>query len=215
MKARTAILIVLLVVIAALAACGGGSEPTATPVPTNTATSVPTATAVPTATTAPTATPVPVATEAVEAASPESPLAAPDSPLAAPESPLAPPSVDEAPTPEADKSSVIGRIVSIRTGLPLANTVVRLPEVYCAPGVKEEDKREQCFWALDNAFSPSAISDETGLFVFNNVEVRDYVVMLGDIMLESLIIDDEEGKPVIITTPEGEVLNLGELRVDF
>lgn len=82
MSSRTILsfLSVILLIAFLAAACGGGNEPTPTPPP-------PTPTFTPTPAPTPTATPIP----AVEAASPESPLAEPESPLAGPESPLSAP----------------------------------------------------------------------------------------------------------------------------
>ena len=141
--------------------------------------------------------------------------AAATSPLAMPASPLAPPPNIEILAPPEGRSTVWGRVVSLATGAPLVNAIVRLPEVQCAPGVVEADKREQCFWSLDNAFSPSAISDADGYFVFVDVEPREYVFLLGDVMVESTVYVDAENLPYIYAAPTDDVLELGQIAIDY
>ncbi|WP_297630594.1 hypothetical protein [Caldilinea sp.] len=138
----------------------------------------------------------------------ESPL----SPLAAPESPLA---VASGPT-EEDFASLRGRLISKTTGQPLANAIVRLAEVYCPEGTAPEDKETDCFWALSNAFSPSTFSDANGYFQFNNVEARDWVVLIGDMMtIYTFITQGDQDKPIIWTTTPGQLLDIGQHEVAY
>lgn len=138
---------------------------------------------------------------------PESPL----SPLA-PESPL---SLAGAPS-QSNLSSLRGRLISRTTGQPLANAVVRLAEVYCPEGTAPEDKETDCFWALSNAFSPSTFSDSDGYFQFDNVEARDWVVIIGDMMtVYTFIARGEQEKPIVWTTSPGQVLDIGQHDVSY
>ncbi|GIV74779.1 MULTISPECIES: peptidase associated/transthyretin-like domain-containing protein [Caldilinea] len=175
-----------------LFACNRPEEPTPTIIPT------------------PTETLPPSLTETQEAQSlplPESPL----SPLA-PESPLASPGI---PT-QSDLSSLRGRLISKITGQPLVNAVVRLAEVYCPEGTAPEDKETDCFWALSNAFSPSTFSDANGYFQFDNVEARDWVVIIGDMMtIYTFVSRGEQEKPIIWTTSPGQVLDIGQHEVSY
>lgn len=165
-----------------------------------------------------TPTPAPPATPVVQESAPTaqaptaqvSPLSASESPLSAPESPLA--------TPAAiapGKALVVGRLFSQGSGQPLNHAVVRLAEIYCPEGTKDEDKSEECFWALDNAFSPSTFTDETGYFEFVDVEARDYVVMVGDYIGKYAFVEDDESKPIIVTAPADEVTVVGEHYVAY
>jgi hypothetical protein len=148
----------------------------------------------------------------------KSPLAAPSDRLSQPvsplfaESPLALPAT--LPEIEPGKALVIGRIISRRTAAPLANTIVRLPEVYCIEDEKKWDVAG-CFWALDNAQSPSANTDENGYFEFPNVIPRKYALFIGDISTQYMIVLGRYEKPGIWNARPDEVLNLGNQIVDF
>ena len=133
------------------------------------------------------------------------------SPLAAPISPLAaPPAV-----PDAGKSSIAGRLIDVTTGLPLVNRNLSLPAVLCAPGVAEADKREQCFYMIDEAFDPSTLTDAEGRFIFHNVPAGEYVLMVGNLMTEYTILTDELSRPLIWKAVADQVLEIGDLVVDF
>lgn len=134
-----------------------------------------------------------------------SPLSAGESPLSAPESPLSAPGAIA-----PGKALVVGRLFSQETGLPLNRSVVRLAEVYCPEGTKDEDKSEECFWALDNAYSPSTFTDETGRFEFADVDARDYVVMVGDYVTRYAFMEDAQDKPIIVTALADVVTDVGE-----
>jgi len=124
-----------------------------------------------------------------------------------------PSSMVDVPQPEAGKAVVVGRLFSTTNGEPLANVVVRLAEVYYpedAPGDKEKG-----VYILDNAFSPSATTNEQGIFVFINVEPRDYVIFVGDLAIKYAIVLGSEGTPQIWTIQPDEVNDLGNVRVDY
>ncbi|RIK41058.1 MAG: hypothetical protein DCC55_13170 [Chloroflexi bacterium] len=154
-------------------------------------------------------TPTPAASTSTPVAQ-VSPLSAAESPLAAAESPLAAPGMND-----QGKAMVVGRLFSQQTGQPLVREVVRLAEVYCPDDTKPEDRSEECFWALSNAFSPSTFTDEAGYFEFLNVEARDYVLMAGDYIGKYAFMEDEDGKPIIITAPADEATNVGEHHLEY
>lgn len=111
------------------------------------------------------------------------------------------------------KATVIGRLLSRRTGMPLPGTVVRLAEVYYA---EEDDKRpETGAYALDNAFSPSAITDEQGYFIFQDIEPRDYVIFVGDISVNYAVEVNEKGFPRARTVQADVVNNFGDVIIEF
>ena len=154
-----------LMAVGVLGGCGG--ETTPTPPPTAAA---PTA-AAPTADT--------------------SPLEAPVSPLEAPASPLALP---EEYTPADGKSAVTGRLIDFTTGNPMAFQNLSLPAVLCAPGVAEEDKREQCFYMIDEAFDPSTLTDPNGDFIFKDIPAGEYVMFVGSLMTENAVLKEASKK---------------------
>lgn len=141
--------------------------------------------------------------------------AQPDSPVSPlqPASPLA--QLDKPSNP--DLSLLRGQLISKTNGQPLANAVVRLAEVYCPEGTLQEDKDTDCFWALSNSFSPSTFSDANGNFRFEDVEARDWVVIIGDMMtIYTLIaLDEQQDKPIIWTTLPGELLDIGQHSVAY
>ncbi|MDQ7030670.1 MAG: hypothetical protein Q9O62_13260 [Ardenticatenia bacterium] len=119
----------------------------------------------------------------------------------------------DVPQPEAGKAVVVGRLFSTTNGDPLVNVVVRLAEVYYPEDTP--DDKEKGIYVLDNAFSPSATTDEQGIFVFINVEARDYVIFVGDLAIKYAIVLGPEGKAKIWTIKPDEINDLGNIRVDY
>ena len=167
---------------------------------------------------------MPAATLEVQELQSESPLADQESPLAQAESPLGITSDSDAVQaadldvdvePTADSAVVVGRLVSLTTNEPLADRVVRLPEVYCPDGITEEQKRDECFWALDDAFTPGDITDEDGIFIIEGVEPRDYVLMIGDVMTRYTVIEDNAERPIIWMPAANDILEVGQIAVDM
>lgn len=121
----------------------------------------------------------------------------------------APAPVKTYPTPEAGKASVTGRLISIDTGEPYVDVIVRLAEIY------ENEVGDRAF-ALDMAFSPIAFTDQDGYYVFKNIEAREYVFIIGDPMARSLIPTQEtDQKPKAWDFPADIVTDMGTTRVDF
>ncbi len=69
-----------------------------------------------------------------------------------------------APAPKSGTTTVTGRVLSSKTGLPLVEEPVRLAEVFYDEGVP--------LFLLDAAFSPAALSDPEGYFAFTDVEPK-------------------------------------------
>lgn len=177
--------ILLGLLILGLAACGGTRAPTAPA-------------------TAPVS-PLPAAT-ALPAASPGT-----DSPLAAPT--IAARATIQAPA--AGKGAVGGRLIDFGSGQPLANQNLSLPAIVCPAGVAEENKREECVYAIDDAFDPSTLTDQQGRFVFKDVAPGDYVLLVGNRMTKSTVLADDAGRPLMWKVEADKVLQLGDLVVDL
>jgi len=99
-----------------------------------------------------------------------------------------PPGVD-IPTlspPTAGMSSVTGRVIHKQTKEPFTNTIVRLAEI-----VRPEQGED--VFVLDQAFSPGARTDEAGIFVFQDVEPKEYAIVVGDVERIYEIIPDSSG----------------------
>jgi len=114
---------------------------------------------------------------------------------------------------EAGKAIVIGRLLSGITGQPIANTDVRMAEIYYA----EEGNKDpsQGAWVLKDAFSPYALSTENGYFIFENVEPTDFVIFVGDIVGRYNVETNESEHPIPHTAFVGEVTNLGDIVVEY
>jgi hypothetical protein len=141
---------------------------------------------------------------------PEGPLPALQSPLATPASPW--PAVA---TPSAGKSSIAGRLIHFNTGQPMVNQNLSLPAILCPPGVADKDKREQCVYVIDEAFDPSVLSDGKGRFVFQNIAVGEYVMLVGNRITQYTILTNEVNQPIIWKAEADKVLELGDLVVDL
>ncbi len=109
--------------------------------------------------------------------------------------------------PESGMATVTGRVISESSGLPLADTIVRLAEV-----VRQEDEGA---YVLDVAFSPGTDSDGEGFFIFENVDPLEYVIVVGDVYEIYKVMADEDGKASTWITVKDEILNVGELIVDL
>lgn len=221
-------LLLLALVLGLVVACGGDEEeptvaPTATPAPAAQVTPDPTATL----------------TSESPLSGPESPLADPNSPLptAEPQSvvpanaitqsaPVSnPDGVEMQPVTNVEieglklkegASAVKGRLISIPHNGPLTDAVVRLAEIYCPGDLAEgASKRDACIYALDDAFSPSTFTDKEGNFVFENIEARDYVLMVGDRVTRFVMLEDKEGKPLMWTAPADQAIDIGEYQVNY
>ncbi len=130
-------------------------------------------------------------------------------------SPLSEPLVTKDSSIAKDKATVTGILLSSKNNTPLTDTVVRLAEVYYSDNVQAEEKTGGVY-ALDNAFSPSAITDSEGHFTFTDIEARDYVLMVGDIFGNwALALNETKEKPEVWSAVERSITDIGEIYVDF
>ena len=100
-------------------------------------------------------------------------------------------------TPESGKVTLVGRVISLVNGEPVGNVPVRLADVY-----REGDDGA---YVLDGAFSPGDITDENGNFIIENVDAKEYVIIVGDVFEKYEVITNEEGKPRVGSFPAGDV----------
>ncbi len=109
------------------------------------------------------------------------------------------------------KTAIVGKVMTNASGktLPLTKTVVRLAIVFW-----NEDKSEGAF-VLEGGSSPSAISNEKGEFAFTNLDPKDYVVVVGDMMGDNVIIAEPDGKAKIFTPESDKTLDIGVLEVSL
>lgn len=110
-------------------------------------------------------------------------------------------------TPETGKATLIGKVVSLRDGLPMPNTIVRLAEVY--------RQGDEGAFVLDGAYSPGDITDEQGSFAIENVDVKEYVIVVGDVYDKYQIIGEPNNAAKVFQAVADEILDVGELQVDL
>jgi hypothetical protein len=123
-------------------------------------------------------------------------------PAASPELESAPPSV---PAPADGKTTVAGRVISEETKQPMVGVPVRLAEVY--------REGESGAFILDGAFSPGARTDDQGYFIISDVDVFEYVIVVGDVENLYMIIQNSQGTAKVWETFEGQILETGILEV--
>ncbi|GMQ78041.1 MAG: carboxypeptidase-like regulatory domain-containing protein [Anaerolineae bacterium] len=111
----------------------------------------------------------------------------------------------------ADESILLGQVVSVSgsSPIPLSNTEVRLAAVYW-----NEDKSDGAF-TIDESSSPITFTDQSGGFIFRDIASRDYVIVIGDLYSQNVILAHPDGKAVIYSPKDGKVLDVGVLEVDL
>jgi hypothetical protein len=109
--------------------------------------------------------------------------------------------------PDTGYSTVTGKIINKEFDEPLTFSVVRLAEVF-----REGDSGA---YVLNEAFSPGARTDMDGVFVFNNVEAREYVLVVGDVTSTYQIIKNKDGSAKIWNAPMNEITDMGVIEVNL
>ena len=106
---------------------------------------------------------------------------------------------------QADKTTIIGQVLSASDNKPMS-TVVRLAEL-----VEQNGKQVMYF---DGARSPGTQTNQDGTFAIENIDVKKYIVVVGDVPNNNyVIISEAQDKARIYETTAGAVTNVGELRV--
>ncbi|RPI31274.1 MAG: hypothetical protein EHM70_11875 [Chloroflexota bacterium] len=111
--------------------------------------------------------------------------------------------------PQPGKATMTGRLLYQSTGEPMSVIGVRLAEIV--------RQGEQSAMVLDTAFGPGDMTDEQGYFIFENIDPKEYVIVVGNIEIYQgyTIVPNDEGTARIWQTEDGKVVDVGELKVDF
>ena len=109
--------------------------------------------------------------------------------------------------PQEGKATVAGVVISREDGKPLADTGVRLAEVYRQEG-------EGAF-VLDDALSPGATTDQNGRFVIENVDPKEYVIVVGNVGTQYDIVAEPSGQAEVWELPPDQVVDVGTLEVEL
>ncbi|HEB26918.1 MAG TPA: hypothetical protein ENI05_03945 [Porticoccus sp.] len=107
--------------------------------------------------------------------------------------------------PERGMATVLGQVISEVTGEPIVDIAVFLPEV-----VRQGD---QAVYVFDGAFSPGDLTDEQGYFIIENVESKEYVIMIGDVNSKHEIIAELSGEAKVWMADPDQILEIGVLEV--
>lgn len=109
------------------------------------------------------------------------------------------------PTPLPGKVSVIGKVISKKSNLPIDEI-----DVWLAKVIRQE---EEAIYILDTVNSPSILTDPNGEFQILNVSPGEYVLVIGNPEIMYEIITDDTGKAKVWNFREGQVEDVGELIV--
>lgn len=112
---------------------------------------------------------------------------------------------------EPGKAAIVGQVVTNASGEPvlLPGTVVRLAQVFW-----NEENSDGAF-VLEGGSSPSDITNEMGVFVHSNIDTADYVVVVGEVIGIHEIISNPDGSAKIFTAKEGQITDVGIIRVSI
>lgn len=141
-----------------------------------------------------------VATPSLEPGESRSPLVSP--------TPVATDTSDQ-PTPSLSTPALTGKLISVSTSRPLANTPVHLAEVFW-----NEDHTDGAF-VLNTAQSPAAATNGDGFFSFNELSPADYVLVVGDTPGDNVIVSNTDGTARVYTVQDDKVTNIGQVAVEL
>ena len=115
---------------------------------------------------------------------------------------------EKMPLPEKGMSAIHGRLIS-RNNETVTGIPVRLAKVYRGEDV------DNAFFVLDEAHSPSTISNSEGQFIFTDIEPDEYVIFVGRLQADYQIISESEETPIVYEVGPNEILDLGHIFVNF
>lgn len=109
-----------------------------------------------------------------------------------------------------DRTAITGFVVKGKNSEPVSEIVVRLGEV-----IWNNDKSDGSF-IIDGANSPSTITDDQGFFILNDIDIKDYIIVLGNLEESPIVVVKKENKEKAeIYSPEvNKELFIGFLNLD-
>jgi hypothetical protein len=112
--------------------------------------------------------------------------------------------------PQAEKATIIGRALDKKTGQPLANRVLRLGEVVRKEGAAEDEG----LFIMRSQFSPGTRTDANGYFIFENIEAKEYVLLL-EVVIDAYYnaAKGDNGKVLRWKTEAGKILDIGTIYI--
>jgi hypothetical protein len=104
----------------------------------------------------------------------------------------------------------MGRLFNTN-GAVIVDTTIYLARVY-----KSNDQTKGVF-ALDPTRAPKTTSQKDGRFIFSDIELGDYVLIVGnpDGGKSAAIYSNAQGQANVFMVKTGEITNLGDLHVAY
>ncbi len=114
-------------------------------------------------------------------------------------------------TPDPEKATIKGRLLHGQSGEPLVGEGIQLAQIYW----DSQGEEGTGSFLLNTAQSPFASSDEQGYFVFSNVEPAYYVIVIGDVVMNHMVVTNEDGSNKVWHAEPGSLLEAGEIEVNY
>lgn len=111
------------------------------------------------------------------------------------------------PTPQLGEAVVIGKVYA-SDGSSLKSSPIRLAEVY-------RSENNSGAFALDEATSPSAMTDENGEFIFLNIVPGEYVIVVGSINTKYMINANEDGTAIVQDIKPDVITEIDPITVNY
>ncbi|MFK7800834.1 MAG: hypothetical protein AB8G95_04310 [Anaerolineae bacterium] len=109
---------------------------------------------------------------------------------------------------EAGTASITGSIYSLTYNQPIVGIPVSLSEII-------RDESGEGVYVYDPAFSPTTDSLPGGYFVIENVEPGEYVVVVGNVEINTYkIVAEDDGLPKIFDAPADQITELPVIEVE-
>lgn len=135
-------------------------------------------------------------------------VAADDSPVVAPV--LADPAsaVQLSPVVLEGNAVLVGRLLNGATNAPLPAVAVQVAPVYWT----DPDNKEGTF-ILNTSQAPFTTSDAEGQFRFDSLADGDYVIVVGDVTMDYMVVNDENGNGKVWSVSTAAPTDVGDVPV--
>lgn len=111
--------------------------------------------------------------------------------------------------PSPGRAAIAGQVVSLSTSQPIVGVPLRLARVFW------NEQRTDGAFALETGTSPAAIADDQGFFVFDDLTPGDFVLVVGQVPDNNVIVSEPDGSARIFAAEADKVTEIGQIRVDL
>jgi hypothetical protein len=99
---------------------------------------------------------------------------------------------------------IIGQVIIDKNGTPKPGTPVHLAEVF--------HKNGESVFIIDTLNSPSSVIDESEKFSFSLIPTGEYVIIIGDPLLEHMIVSNDLGKAKDWIVQPDRIIDAGSIQ---